>query len=176
MLSRSNLPERESAGRRERTVRGHVIRGRVVTFFQWVIGLAILGGLGWLVFRSTSGAGYANESIPTASETEVVIFDDLGWEVLTDELSQASRRLIEDVVAGLSSYSVSVERIVLPRGTLREFDLTLHGSPLVWRLSLDRPAEGQVADINHVLGQIVTGELVATEYIDVRTPGRAIYQ
>jgi hypothetical protein len=175
MFSRTPVSSSESTLERTRDVNKHTFRSRAITFFQWAIGLAILGGAGWLLFDWLAPAPLINDP-PAINAVSVVIYDEKGWEVKTDQLSNSSRALIEQVIDGLSGYSIIVARVELPGGTWRVFNLYLADYDLEWRLSLDRPAVGQVTDINHVIGKLVTGELIAQHYIDLRTPGRAIYR
>ncbi|MCL2094889.1 hypothetical protein FWH13_02110 [Candidatus Saccharibacteria bacterium] len=175
MFSRSNTKPPQEAVQRDRAVRKHSKRGRALKVLQWLITFGIIGGLGYLIFPWIQNLTFDEEAFWRPPEADIIVFDELGWDV-TDQLSGTSQALISEVVTDLATHGITVERAVLPAGKIREFNLYLTGSDLTWRLSLDRPASGQVTDVNVVYRRIQDGDMEANDYVDLRTAGRAIYR
>jgi len=90
----------------------------------------------------------------------------------------ASSRLLGFVgrvvsMAGERGYKVN--SVTLPVSTTRQLDVRLDGVGGYVRFTIDRGAAEQVEDMSRAI-QYLQQRAVATEYIDVRTEGRAVYR
>lgn len=105
--------------------------------------------------------------------------------------------LAAEVVKIMEERGFKVGEVIVPKGQLREFDLVMNreetdleaetpsdegSSPapsvtsIRLRCSTTRLAAATAADAIHVFDLWLDGGIVASEYIDIRTPMRAFYQ
>ena len=95
-----------------------------------------------------------------------------------DGAAVASNRFLQVVgrlVTEIDIRKLSVEKIIIPRGTVREVDIILKGNSIVFKLSVDRSPAAQAEDIARVNRYFSErGELPV--YVDIRVEQKAFYK
>lgn len=108
----------------------------------------------------------------------VQIVDNSGVSLKESGTAIASRRFLSFVgrVVSLSKSSgYTVTEAILPSGTTRQLEIRLKENNFLVKLSIDRPAGGQVEDMARAVQYFVTHGMVPA-YIDVRVSGKAFYK
>ncbi|MDR0591609.1 MAG: hypothetical protein LBG75_03620 [Candidatus Nomurabacteria bacterium] len=90
----------------------------------------------------------------------------------------ASNRFLQTVgrlVSDIDARKLVVEKLVIPRGMVREIDVVVQGSGIRFKLNVDRSPAEQAEDIQRVLSHFArTGE--NPEYVDLRIEQKAYYK
>lgn len=106
----------------------------------------------------------------------LVVTDESGLSAATQQI--ASRRMLQSIgqiVGQISSQGLgSIDKVVIPVGTLREVDISLKGRAYRLKMSIDRDARQQVSDAGNAL-RYIDDHALSPRYIDVRVEGKAFY-
>lgn len=105
------------------------------------------------------------------------IVDNSGARVDSNRLIASNRFLgfIGRVVSGSQSSGLLVNAVTIPPGTTRQIIVTLKGSAIQYKLSVDRSAGQQVEDMARVSKYLADRSLVPG-YVDLRIAGKAYYK
>lgn len=105
------------------------------------------------------------------------IVDNSGARADSGKLVASNRFLgfIGRVLSGSQANGLSVNAVTIPAGTTRQIIITLKGSPIQYKLSVDRSAGQQVEDMTRVSKYLADRGLVPT-YVDLRIAGKAYYK
>lgn len=79
------------------------------------------------------------------------------------------------VVAEAKRSKLTVSRIILPADTIRQVNLRLEGRPYDIKMTIDRSAEAQVAELRAAVTSLEK-KGARPKYLDVRVDGRVYYQ
>lgn len=111
------------------------------------------------------------------SDPGLQIVDNSGARVDSNRLIASNRFLgfIGRVVSGSSSSGLSVNAVTIPPGTTRQIIVTLKGSMVQYKLSVDRSAGQQVEDMARV-SKYLADRSLAPGYVDLRIAGKAYYK
>lgn len=134
---------------------------------------------GWNVAGSqqyvdSTGSAFKKNYYPAPT---VQIIDSSGVPV-TDGQAVASNRFLGFVgrLVGLAKEKgYTAEQVIIPRGTTRQVELRIAGTPYPLKFSIDRPAGEQVEDMARTLGYLQQRG-ITPEYVDLRVANKAFYK
>lgn len=107
----------------------------------------------------------------------VEVVDKTGVQASVDQILVSNRFLefVGKAVGYFTARDYTVVGVVLPEDTTRQLQIVLDGVKYPIKLSVDRPAAGQVEDAVRAI-RYFAARSITPEYLDVRVSGRAFYK
>lgn len=127
-----------------------------------------------LVYVDSEGVTFSRD---VYNESVVQVKDETGVQATTDQVLVSNRFLefIGKTVGYFKAQNYTVNSVVLPQDTTHQLQVVLDGVSYSIKLSIDRPAAGQVEDATRAIRYLANNS-ITPEYLDVRVSGRAFYK
>lgn len=158
--------ERQKAKRRikkRRTIRVMI----VVLLVALIVGLTVRGVKGWLDYYNCK-----DNAEQTQDEPVVEIVDQNSGDKISDKM----KKYVNQLAGDLKDLGYKVERVILPKGMMREVDVQIEGVAVGYiKTNLDRETATTAEDIDKMV-RYLSERGISAEYVDVRVVGKGYYK
>ena len=158
--------ERQKAKRR--TKKRRAIRVTIVVLLvALIVGLTVRGVKGWLDYYN------GKDNAEQAQDEPVVEIVDQNS---SDKISDKMKKYVNQLAGDLKDLGYKVERVILPKGMMREVDVQIEGVAVGYiKTNLDRETATTAEDIDKMV-RYLSERGISAEYVDVRVVGKGYYK
>jgi hypothetical protein len=139
---------------------------------QAVNGTYVLDSAGTVLIAKDKAPSTVTGSLP-------VLADQTGLQAQVGKqvISSAQSAFIKTVIDTLAAKQVTVSSLILPANAVQELDIRVEGRPYTIKFNMheDKAARQQVGTYLATDNNLKSQNIMPSQYIDVRVPGRAYY-